>query len=151
MDNTLKADFLRHEAVDYIKQWIGTPYQWAGQSFASFDCSGLIVEVLRSVGLITKDLSANGLYKRFKEGRETPLPYPGCLVFWFYSSGRAKHVAMIVNKDQIVDASGGGSKTKTRKDAIKHEAFVKIRRLNYRGTNYKIIDPFKDWNPDENL
>lgn len=155
MDNTLKADFLRKEAVDYIKRWIGPGgfYKWGGDDPSGWDCSGLIIETLQSVGRISlsKDYTAHGLYLKFKNGRQVVMPYHGCLVFWFKPSGKASHVAMFVNKFQIIEAAGGGSATETVEDAIRHNAYVRIRRCDYRGMNLKIIDPFKDWNPDEKL
>ena len=52
------------------------------------------------------------------------------------------HVEMMVDDLHVVGASGGGSKTKTIADAIKQNAFVKMRPVGYRGFNYKICDPF---------
>ena len=110
---------------------------------AGFDCSGLIHEVLQGVGLEKHgfDSTAQGLYLRFKSNKGEP--GAGCLVFWF-KDGKAIHVEMMIDRDHTIGASGGGSKTKTIADAIKHNAFVKMRPLNYRGENYKIIDPFKE-------
>lgn len=144
------ADFLRKQAVEYIQRWIGTPYKWGGDDFSGFDCSGLIIETLQSVGLIKpgEDLTAHGLYLKFKNGKEVSKPYWGCLVFWF-KSGKATHVAMLINKFQLIDSSGGGKAIQSAKDAIKYNAFIKIRPLNYRGYPFKIIDPFKDWEPEE--
>ena len=52
---------------------------------------------------------------------------------------------MLINEFQIIEAGGGGSETKTEEDAKKHNAYVRIRPLDYRGDNYKIIDPFEGW------
>ena len=133
----------RRRAVIYLQKWIGHFYLWAGDDPSGFDCSGLIVEVLKSVGLMrpSLDMSANSLFQCFKEGF-TDKPGFGKLVFWF-NANKAIHVEMMVDNDHVIGASGGGSKTKTISDAIKHNAFVKMRPLNYRGLNYKICDPFK--------
>ena len=137
---------LAHKAVEYLKRWIGTPYLWAGDDFAGFDCSGLILEVLKSVGLIRPnvDMTADRLYRWFNHNR-TVKPGSGKLVFWFTSdirSNKAIHVEMMIDNDHTIGASGGGSATVTIQDAIKHNAFVKMRPLNYRGSNFKICDPF---------
>ena len=89
-------------------------------------------------------MTADNLYRWFNENR-TLKPGPGKLVFWFSRdprSNKAIHVEMMIDNYHTVGASGGGSATKTISDAIKHNAFVKMRPLNYRGTNFKICDPF---------
>jgi len=146
MPTSIEVDYLRSRAVDYIQRWIGTPYKYGGDDFSGWDCSGLIHEILQSVGLEESgyDCTANQLYLNFKNGRVVDTAYHGCLIFWFKGSGRAYHVAMMLNDTQICEAAGGGSDTKTEEDAIKHNAYVRVRDLNYRGENYKIVDPFKE-------
>lgn len=152
MLSLIQVDQLRSEAVRYIKSWIGTPYKHGGDDFSGWDCSGLVVETFQSVGLLgyKEDYSANGLYLKFKKGRivelteEKPYPYHGCLVFWF-RNGEAKHVAMTINEFQVCEAAGGDSETKTEEDAKRDNAYVRIRRIDYRGDNFKIVDPFKNW------
>lgn len=136
----------RRRAVLYLQKWIGHFYLWGGDDPSGFDCSGLILEVLKSVGLIRPnvDMTANQLYGWFNHSR-TNKPGSGKLVFWFDSdirSNRAIHVEMMIDDNHTVGASGGGSATKTIADAVKHNAFVKMRPLNYRGSNFKICDPF---------
>jgi len=135
---------LRERAVIYLEKWIGNFYLWGGDDPSGFDCSGLIIEVLQAVGLIQHrlDLTADALYRRYKKHKRTP-GYKGCLVFWFDNfQERAIHVEMMTDNYHTIGASGGGSRTKTIADAIRDNAFVKMRPLGYRGLNYKICDPF---------
>jgi len=106
------------------------------------DCSGLIIEVLKSVGILPNEFddTAHGLYLRFKD-KGIASGYAGCLAFWL-KEGKAKHVEMLIDDSYVIGASGGGSKVKTIEDAIKYDAFVKMRPIGYRGDNYKICDPF---------
>ena len=151
-----KAYYYRSQALWYLKQWIGTPYCWGGDDFSAMDCSGLIVEVFKAIGRFkeAEDFTADGLYHLYKsgeleEGRE---PYEGCLVFWFNPlTERATHVAMMIDNYFLIHASGGGSATKTLADAIKHNAFIKMRELakvaeqrkrDY-GQYYRVVDPFR--------
>jgi len=133
---------LRKKAIKYLWHWLGTPYSWGGQDFSSFDCSGLAHEVLQSVGLEPHnfDSTAHDLYLKFID-HKVENPYAGCLVFWF-RDGRAVHVEMLIDDSLVIGASGGGSSVKSLKDAIRQNAFVKMRPLYYRGENFKIIDPF---------
>jgi len=40
------------EIVDYLKQFIGTPYQWGGNSLTSgVDCSGMVQQAYQHFGL----------------------------------------------------------------------------------------------------
>ena len=143
MDSIL--DYPRHKAVEYIQRFIGKPYIWGGQGPDGFDCSGLIIEVLRAAGKLgpLEDLNANSLYKKFQNGRQVKIPYHGCLVFWF-KKYLAIHVEMLIDNFHTVGASGGGSHVRTIEDASKFDAFVKMRPIGYRGKDYKIIDVFKE-------
>ncbi len=140
----IKEQFIRAAAVRYAWSFIGLPYRWGGDDpIRGFDCSGLIVEVLKGVGLLhpSDDLSANGLYIRYAT-KLVAGGYAGCLCFWFNPSGLATHVEMVVDDFHTIGASGGGSATTSPDAAADQNAFIKQRPLGYRGTNYKLVDPF---------
>jgi cell wall-associated NlpC family hydrolase len=146
MAEVLRAAYLRNMAVEYIWKFVGVPYRWGGDDpMAGFDCSGLVVEVLQAVGRLGhgRDYTAHDLWTIFKPF-QVETGYAGCLVFWFDEKGRAKHVEMMIDNEFVIGASGGGSMTQTVEDAIKQNAFVKMRPLRYRGINFKIVDPFKE-------
>ena len=132
----------RLKAADHISKFLNIPYMWGGDDPSGFDCSGLIMEILQSVGHLPRniDMTANQLYLRYQN--KPSEAKAGCLVFWFNDVGKAVHVEMLIDQHSVIGASGGGSKTTTLKKAIKHNAFIKMNSLNYRGLNYKIIDPF---------
>lgn len=134
---------IRERAAWYLSLWIGTFYLFGGSDPSGFDCSGLVIEVLKAIGLLphTYDDTAHGLYLKFKAQKTDELQ-AGCLVFWF-KDGKARHVEMAIDRKRTIGASGGGAATLTIADAIKHDAFVKMRPVTYRGTEYKICDPFK--------
>lgn len=150
--NLLLESYYRSRAVEYVQHWIGTPYTWGGDDFSAFDCSGLVVEVFKSVGKFYdhEDFSAEMLYRKYKAS-EVKQAFSGCLVFWFNKQARAVHVAMMIDKYFLVHASGGGSKVKTVSDAIDKNAYVMMRefkkvakfRQGHYGQSYKIIDPFE--------
>ena len=141
----LQFNCLRTVAVDYAKRFIGTPYRWAGDDpMAGFDCSGFVVEVLQAVGkLQMHDYSANDLYALFKLDAVAS-GYMGCLAFWLDGAGRAVHVMILVDDVHVIGALGGGSTTISVEDAIKQNAFIKMRPLNYRKGTPVIVDPFKE-------
>ena len=139
-------DTMRAWAVSTLLSLHGKPYLWGGDDpMAGFDCSGLIMEVLQSVGMIKRglDYSAAGLADIYRD-HTVDTPKAGCLVFWCNSLGESFHVEMCIDKYYVVGASGGGRATDSLQDAIDQNAYVKMNPLNYRGSNYIIVDPFKE-------
>jgi len=145
----------RVEAITILRSLLWTPYLWGGDDFSGLDCSGLIVEVLKSVGKIElfEDLSADGLYRRFRQF-EIPSgisPYPGCLVLWSGVDNIMSHVGMVVTKRFFIHAGGGGSSTTSEAAAIAQNAYVMQRDLEQytkwragKGYRRKAVDPFKE-------
>ncbi len=123
-------------------KFVGLPYIWGGDdTVAGFDCSGFVIELLKSIGILPRggDWTAKTLYVKFKD-KKVKFAKEGCLVF-FAKNNKIIHVEYVWEKGLMIGASGGGSKTKTREDAIKHNAYVKIRPL--RKDIFAIVDPFK--------
>jgi hypothetical protein len=116
-------------------RYLGTPYRWAGSNpQLGFDCSGIVCEGLQSVGAIGRkeDLRAVDLYNRCKKVLELPKKdiLPADLLFWM----RGKEIGHVEIVYAVVDgmiltigASGGDSKTLTIEDAIKSNAYIKMR------------------------
>lgn len=119
-----------------ILSYHGTWYTWSGDDPSGFDCSGLSVEGLKSVGKIPRksDYSADGLWKKFRHQvrKKWDDPMPGDLCFWFDSQGVAVHVAVCINVDSYIGAEGGGINVTNLENAIKENAFIKIRPLSSR-------------------
>jgi cell wall-associated NlpC family hydrolase len=154
MSSVLKKDYFRNQAIWYVKQWIGTPYTYGGDDFRSLDCSGLIVEAFKAIGIFheNEDYSADALFRKYKQNRVQATPYAGCLIFWLDGKGKAVHVAIMIDNFFLIHAAGGGPNTKTVEDAIRDNAYVKMRSLEevaeFRkkryGQDYVIVDPFEE-------
>uniref|UniRef100_A0A6M3IV91 Putative cell wall hydrolase n=1 Tax=viral metagenome TaxID=1070528 RepID=A0A6M3IV91_9ZZZZ len=132
--------------------YLGTFYTWGGDDPSGFDCSGLVVECAKSVGLLPRsgDYTAAGLWTRWKH-LHVPNPAPGDVVF-FGKGGRVTHVEICALRapDCAIGASGGGSQTVSRADAIKDNAFIKVRPIWGRGVSHEvvgIVDLFTDRPP----
>jgi len=130
---------MREIAIDYIKYFVGHWYKWGGDDPSGFDCSGLVIEMLKSVGILDRgfDTTAEGLRRMFPAVNK---PYRGCLVF--YGDTRAVHVEICLNETLALGASGGGSKTKTVEDAVRHNAFIKMRPIKRNRNILGYVDPF---------
>jgi hypothetical protein len=136
----------RDIALDVLKKFVGLPYRWGGNDpMTGFDCSGLMVEALQSVGLIGRkeDFTANQLANQYPE---TDILQPGVMVYWDWNKdGIIDHVEMIVSVDEdgeiyTIGASGGDSATTTESQASAQNAYIKVRPLmpGYKMAN----DPF---------
>lgn len=135
-------------ALDIAKEFLGRPYVWGGDDpIAGFDCSGFIVEILKSVGLLPSkgDWTAHGLYELYKERVVTAI-MKGCLVFWDRNKdNKMDHVEMVfidyLDGDTFtIGASGGGSRTMSLRDAIEQNAYIKIRPMP--SNHSVIVNPF---------
>ena len=118
---------------------LGLPYIWGGDDpVAGFDCSGFVIECLKSAGKLPRqgDWTAAGLAKMFPIVGD---PYEGCLVFWGVP---INHVELCFDDTYSIGASGGGSGTLTKTDAIRQNAYVKIRPFRTRSGIYGFVDPF---------
>ena len=135
---------LRFVAIEVAWKMYGLPYIWGGDdAVQGFDCSGMDVEILQSVGILPDgDWTASMLWSRF-ESKQVFQAKPGCLVFWETSAGYVRHVEMCIGDGLSIGAQGGGRNVKSRADAIAHNAFVKIRPINGRGHVKGYLDPFK--------
>jgi cell wall-associated NlpC family hydrolase len=129
------------EMLALAVQLIGIRYKWAGKTFAGFDCSGLVCELLQSVGLLPDKttLSSRGLYAKYK-GSTVEEPYAGCLLF--YGRSKITHVAVALDSELMIEAGGGDSRTRQLIDAITRRAFVRRRRIDRRSDLIAICDPF---------
>jgi cell wall-associated NlpC family hydrolase len=132
------------EALSIHRQMLGIPYKWGGKSWQGFDCSGSECETLMSVGILPDRtvLSSSGLYRRFRDNALEDV-LPGALLFFGRSIDRITHVAMAIDDEFMYEAGGGGSRTRTIMDAIRHRAYVRRRRIDRRDDLVAICDPFQ--------
>ncbi len=100
-----------HPFVKVSEKYAGTPYVWGGESRRGFDCSGLIILVMRELGYKTLPHSAA---EQFKYGVSIaqPLLKPGDLVFFAntYKPG-ISHVGIYLGKRRFIHAAGTGKGT----------------------------------------
>lgn len=128
-------DVYRDLALKVAWSYLGKFYTWGGDDPSGFDCSGLVIECLKTVGAFPRkgDATADMLRKRYPQVDQTNV-LPGDLVFWMRAM-RAVHVAMVIDPiDLYIGAEGGGSRTKTVEDAIRSNAFIKVRPIASRGS-----------------
>lgn len=121
----------RESAIDYIMRYVGSWYLWGGDDPSGFDCSGLVVEYLKSIGRIERgsDFTAADLWNHFHDQRYSA-PTVGGLVFYRRTNGQAVcHIEITLDEIYQLGASGGGPWIKSRQNAIHYNAFVKRRPI----------------------
>lgn len=124
--------------------FLGRWYKWGGDDPAGVDCSGFVIECLQSVGLFPDpgDTTAAGLWKMFEDQRIRGAT-EGALVFWENEEGVVCHVEICLDHTFSIGARGGGKNVRTVHDAIKYNAFVKVRPIDGRPLTLRgFIDPF---------
>ena len=142
----------RELAMKVAWSYLGKWYKWGGDDPSGFDCSGFVVETMKSVGLMGRkaDATAAMLFMNTKEyivpaallgegdllffGNDLPSTYPGTNPREVRVNGvrsEITHVEIAISRKFSIGASGGGSRTRTVDDAIRDNAFIKIRPINF--------------------
>lgn len=134
---------LRLAALWVWESLLNTPYRWGGDDpLDGVDCSGFVLEGLKSVGLVPRefDTTAAGLLTKY-QGAKVEHARPGVLVF-FGTPVTHVEVVWAVYPDRILTlgASGGGSRTVDRATAVVANAYVKVRRISLNPVG--MVDPF---------
>jgi len=143
-DSASKVIALRRVALRVAWSFLGRPYIWGGDDpLQGFDCSGFVIECLKSAGVLPRvgDWTAQGLWDRFEDCKVQDVE-PGCLVFWKNEKGRVTHVEICIGNGLTIGSSGGGSHTLTGADAIKQNAYIKVRPIRDSHSLKGYLDPF---------
>lgn len=97
----------RKEIVWCALQDLRVPYVWGGNDpdfDGGLDCSGAVLFWARQSGLDLPDMTANDLREICKPVIN---PQPGDLCF-YGKKGKITHVVMVLGKNYIIGANGGG-------------------------------------------
>lgn len=114
--------------VDFAKLLEGTPYLYAGNTIAGFDCSGFIHFVHMQAGLnITRQSSES----YFTQSATVSDPVVGDLVFFenTYKEG-ISHMGIYIGDDQFIHAGSKGVEIAKLNNVYWKEHFVSFKRFH---------------------
>lgn len=132
---------------DYAFSFIGLPYKYGGDDpIKGFDCSGLVIELYQSLGLIPHkwDGNAQSIYDKFATSSMDNAYGLGSLVFYGQSVTKITHVALMLENSapwRILEAGGGTSQTVDSEVASINNAFIRIRPYDHRKDKVAILRP----------
>lgn len=128
----------------YVMAFLGKPYFYGGDDPVSgFDCSGFVSEILRASGVAPWNYrdNAQGIFNLLHLKYKPCLPQLGAIIFFGKAPGFISHVGFCINEFVMIEAGGGTSETVTNDAAIKRNAFVRLRPINYRKDVVEILWP----------
>ena len=135
----VKTEIARLHFLETAKSYLGTFYKWGGDDPFGFDCSGFVLECLKTIGLIREhdDFTADALmhyllaHSSINQFPIKKIEYPesGSILFYTNKEKKAYHVVICLDDFYQIGATGGNSKTTTKAEASSQNAFVKIRPI----------------------
>lgn len=129
---------------DYAMKHVGLPYRWGGDNpVEGYDCSGFVIELLKSVGELghNVDMTSQGLFDHYeKQGVQNSYGL-GSLSFYGMSATKIRHVGFCLDEYRMVEAGGGTSTTTNVTEAIKQNAFIRIRPIKSRKDFVGLLRP----------
>jgi cell wall-associated NlpC family hydrolase len=129
----------------YAMSFVGQRYKWGGDDpMAGWDCSGLVQELLAAMGKDPPgDQTAQQLFEYFSDSLRGWRDHaePGALVFYGRSDADITHVAMLIDRDTIIEAGGGGPDVSDLEAAILKNAYIRCRKAAHRKDLVAVIYP----------
>jgi len=120
-----KIDFVRQKIIEEANKWLGTPYCLGGTTNC-VDCSGLIQNVYRNIGIILPRTAAEQSQKGAQiDKQEISI---GDLLF-FGNRKRVTHVAIYVGNNEVIHASSTRGVVRDKLDSNLMSNFLFAKRV----------------------
>jgi len=103
-DTRAIIDNTKRSTVDYFKTYLNTPYLWGGKSIFGIDCSGIVQNCFKAIGIdLPRDASKQVFIGEDIKWEDRQI---GDLVYFISSNGKVTHVGLLVELNQIIHAHG---------------------------------------------
>lgn len=99
-----ESDIKNEKLYQFIDDWYGVKYKYAGKDKSGIDCSGLTSTLYLKVYKKTISCSTKALVEETKKIKESDMK-EGDLVFFKIDSGKASHVGVYLQNNKFVHAS----------------------------------------------
>jgi len=99
-----ESDIKNTALYQFINQWYGVPYKYAGKDKNGIDCSGLTAMLYQKVYHVTITPSTKALINEVKKIKTSDLK-EGDLVFFNIKSSKPSHVGVYLQNQKFVHAS----------------------------------------------
>lgn len=138
-------ELLKAYALSFLHQ----PYRWGGDDpLAGYDCGGMVQAILASIGMDPPgDQTAQGLFDHFSVNGSYNAWGLGALAFFGQSAKAITHVGFCLDSYRMLEAGGGDRSTTNLDQAIKQNAFIRIRPIKNRNDLIAMIKPFYPTRP----
>ncbi len=118
---------------NFVYDWIGTPYRYAGSSKKGIDCSGFTKELYSQVFNLDIKRNSRDIFSMVNPVRKDELK-EGDLVFFKIHSRSITHIGIYLGNDRFAHASSKGVAVSSLNDAY-------YSRYYYKGG--RVLDAFK--------
>lgn len=99
-----ESDIKNEKLYQFINEWYGVPYKYAGKDKSGIDCSGLASTLYLQVYKKTISSNTNALVDEVKKIKESDLK-EGDLVFFITFGKKISHVGVYLQNNKFVHAS----------------------------------------------
>lgn len=134
----------------YAMSFLGLPYEWGGDDpINGFDCSGMVLELLKSQGLWGKtDASSQSLFLYFVNQGPSALASIasfGTILFYGKDVKNITHTAFALSPTLMLEAGSGDSTVTSKEVAADKNAFIRVRPILARGDLVGMFNPKYSW------
>lgn len=132
------------QLIAYAMSFAGIRYRWSGDDpLGGFDCSGFACELAIAGGVLPHGtrMNSQSLYEFFSRNGVIAQKGPGAFAFFGKDQFNISHVAFCLDMETMLEAGGGDATTINEAEAIRRNAFVRMRPIAYRKDFVQFVRP----------